>query len=813
MSTQNPLNEFNSYSYHHFLIVADTTERAETIANSPEDFFQFIQTGSAEGLHVLVNPMSSNKLIIQDISWTTIMNADAGASATPNSANSHAEGKMTILEPLGVRFFNKLFDIYRTFGVSSGSMSAVWVLKTVFVGYRDAPYDGEPEYISNLKPMTIYPLQFSAEFTEAGGRYDIEFVAAANGAGSTRVNNSTAITTGGTFNLGGDGATTETVTLETAMKNFETRIEANYEKNYEKIAAMQSKSQNRPLAENAPEKVQYRIYLSDMLKDSTFVMEVPNQQSVGGNGKVPLLAVQPSERLDQTIQRILMMCPKVMDLAKVGDASGNRWLPAIHSKTDTLDPAQNNGVRVRNSFYVQMRQIVTQYDPAKGAEETQEVQTAKGTETQVVDGTSTNNSSPEATAIKQNAIDASNFLEFDYTYTGRNVDVLTYDMRMNFATGFFQTLITPTGVSNTGQYKANENTQTAAATPTMGAGNGTPAVNPGVANTGAVMHSTNPQGVSTYQDIYKRWVQTETVAVQMRIRGNPLLMDSMTLTTADLERALANPNEPNGLAGNWLNGPIVVKVNVRMPVEDEPNVYEPFWYDGFYRILTVNTQFASGDFTQELELIAITDNSMPSVDDSTAQRPRAPSAANEDLSALLANAEPTGDRKPINVLSISSTGIALIKHFESFAAKKYMDNDRYAIGYGHNLTDAEASSGIIRLDSGNVIIDNGITEAQADELLRRDVKKIAENPIHNKVAVNLYQNEYDVLCSLCYNLGSGGILGPNSTLLKVLNRQQYTQVPEQIRQWNKWRRNGVLVVNSGLDTRRKQEAAYWGTTA
>ncbi|MNV94063.1 Phage lysozyme [compost metagenome] len=100
---------------------------------------------------------------------------------------------------------------------------------------------------------------------------------------------------------------------------------------------------------------------------------------------------------------------------------------------------------------------------------------------------------------------------------------------------------------------------------------------------------------------------------------------------------------------------------------------------------------------------------------------------------------------------------------------------------------------------------------QADELLRRDIDKICEAPIHRKVAVNLYQNEYDVLCSMVYNLGSGGILGSDSTLLRLLNQQQYSQIPAQIVRWNKWSRGGEMVVNSGLDQRRKLEAQHWGT--
>lgn len=812
MSTHNPLNEYNSYSYHHFIVVAATSAHAETISNSPEDFFQFVRGGvETPGLAVLVNPMSSNKLIVQEISWTNVMNADSGTRMHSDAINALTEGKMTLLEPLGVRFFNRLFDIYNGLGAGQGGMSAVWVIKTVFVGYRDAPNDGQPEYISNLKPMIVFPTEFLSEFTEAGGRYDIKFVDANSGAGAARVSNGTALP-GGSVNLGGPTATTETVTVAAAMQNLQNYIEQNYKDNYQKVVEAQAKSPNPTMRESVPTQMQYRIRLHEMLQDSSFVMDVPRQQSVGGNGKVPWLAVSPNERLDQYIDRILKMSPQVMNLATRGDSAGVKWLPLINSTTETLDPTQNDGVSSRITFYVTMRKIMTVYDPTTNAETTKEVKTPQGTTTQVVENADTSSVAADSTTLKNEAIDSSSYLEYDYTYTGRNVDVLGYDMRMNFATGFFQDLTTPSGVVKTGQVPATNNVTSGGANQGVyGKPGGAATPNPAIDNSAAALHSTNPQAVATYQNIYKKWVQTETVSVNLKIRGNPLLTDGLVLTPADLERSLSNSSTSSGLASNWLNGPIIVKVNVRMPTEDQ-DAYEPFWYDGFYRVITVKTTFSSGDYTQELALLGISDNSYDPVADSTEARPRGKMPSSEDVSAFAPAAEPTGERLPIQSLHISENGVKMIKTFESFAAKKYMDNTKYAIGYGHNLTEQESATGVINLAKGGaVIINNGITMEQADELLRRDIDKICEGPIHRKVAVNLYQNEYDVLCSMVYNLGSGGILGSDSTLLRLLNQQQYSQIPAQIVRWNKWSRGGEMVVNSGLDQRRKLEAQHWGT--
>ncbi|MNN90457.1 hypothetical protein D3C81_2084080 [compost metagenome] len=63
---------------------------------------------------------------------------------------------------------------------------------------------------------------------------------------------------------------------------------------------------------------------------------------------------------------------------------------------------------------------------------------------------------------------------------------------------------------------------------------------------------------------------------------------------------------------------------------------------------------------------------------------------------------------------------------------------------------------------------------------------------------------------MVYNLGAGGILGSDSTLLRLLNQQQYSQIPAQIVRWDKWEQGGKMVPNSGLVQRRKLEAQHWG---
>ncbi len=140
-------------------------------------------------------------------------------------------------------------------------------------------------------------------------------------------------------------------------------------------------------------------------------------------------------------------------------------------------------------------------------------------------------------------------------------------------------------------------------------------------------------------------------------------------------------------------------------------------------------------------------------------------------------------------MNISNTGIDLIKHFEGCETEAYLCPAGVpTIGYGH----------IKGVQMGDVI-----TEAQAHEMLVEELEEY-ESYINDFVTVSLNQNQFDAMVSWVYNLGSGNLRA--STLLKVLNSGNYSDVPEQIMRWNK---AGGKVLE-GLTRRRQAEANLFG---
>ena len=119
-------------------------------------------------------------------------------------------------------------------------------------------------------------------------------------------------------------------------------------------------------------------------------------------------------------------------------------------------------------------------------------------------------------------------------------------------------------------------------------------------------------------------------------------------------------------------------------------------------------------------------------------------------------------------MKISQEGLSLIKRFEGCRLKAYhCSANVLTIGYGH-------TSGVKETDT--------ITQDEADKLLQEDVEQF-EKYVDDNVTVELGQSQFDALVAWTFNLGVGNLR--SSTLLKVLNNEDYTSVPREMKRWNK----------------------------
>lgn len=117
---------------------------------------------------------------------------------------------------------------------------------------------------------------------------------------------------------------------------------------------------------------------------------------------------------------------------------------------------------------------------------------------------------------------------------------------------------------------------------------------------------------------------------------------------------------------------------------------------------------------------------------------------------------------------VTQEGIGLIKRFEGFSPTVYICPAGYpTIGYGHLVREAEK-------------YEQGITQAEAEELLCRDVHA-AESAVLRLIAVPLTDGQFDALVSFTFNLGAGAL--QRSTLRRKVNRKAHSEVPEQFMRW------------------------------
>lgn len=143
---------------------------------------------------------------------------------------------------------------------------------------------------------------------------------------------------------------------------------------------------------------------------------------------------------------------------------------------------------------------------------------------------------------------------------------------------------------------------------------------------------------------------------------------------------------------------------------------------------------------------------------------------------------------------VTEEGLNLIKRFEGFSHTIYICPAGYpTIGYGHVMLAHEREQ-----------FAAGITQAEATELLRKDVR-IAERAVLRLISVPLTDGQFDALVSFTFNLGAGAL--QRSTLRLKVNRGEHESVPDQLIKWV-WA-GGTK--SKGLYYRRKSEINLYST--
>ncbi|MGE8516730.1 MAG: lysozyme [Alcaligenes nematophilus] len=142
--------------------------------------------------------------------------------------------------------------------------------------------------------------------------------------------------------------------------------------------------------------------------------------------------------------------------------------------------------------------------------------------------------------------------------------------------------------------------------------------------------------------------------------------------------------------------------------------------------------------------------------------------------------------KPIGM---SADGLAILRYFESCELEAYWDADGkvWTIGWG---------------DTGpDVVKGLRITQAEADERLRRRLAREFVPGVLAALTRSVNQAQLDAMVDLAYNIGVSAFQG--STLVRLFNAGDFTGAAEQFPRWN--RSGGKVLL--GLRRRRAADRA------
>jgi len=594
MSTPyNVLSKFRTYSYHHILVICDTVETATSISiadnSTGTSRLNDVVKRSVDGLYsserletdpttkgnyvVMINGMTDAHYAIDELKWESI----TGQRGNNNSGNYTAmvtEGGMVINEPKGVRFLNDIKQTYEA--LNRDHNSCVWMIKTIFVGYNDHHQEkaNQPEYFTNIAPLIFTVVELEAEFNVQGAIYDIKFVNINNGVSKMPQIND--ITSTVKMNL------TKDALLKSAIGKLFEKINFRYNKYYSSVVQDLKAQGIDPLA------IEYEYELSDEYRlDTGYTVDDVQQQTTSDGLTTSGAAMDFSKgiTIENAIKTIMNKCEKIKD-----DAAG---------ETKTKD---KYGFKIRTILKSNKDKYIIKYY----------IERQKLMFSNIFDASKSND--PELQAQLDE-----NTLSLDYIYTGQNIDIIDYSMKMEMGFVFFQQLTNGNNLRAQSEHPTDVVSQVANDKPinvndpdnSDGSKKNIPKKlpifyrknnkNPETANT------KSPKKAAEFQSLLDRHAALENLQSKVKIHGNPALLNSINKVPKGFGKNESTKVEENSVFPHWEKVPALIEINIMMPIEENGVVVkmEPFWYTGKYYVFSVANEFSGGLFTQELEMISM----------------------------------------------------------------------------------------------------------------------------------------------------------------------------------------------------------------
>ncbi len=634
---QNILAKYRSYAYHHILIACDNEAAARFIRGSNSlNVFRDLRSARPVTLDekqnliplinkdnqvqvgsyvVILNGMINSDFVVRDVEWFT--STAASTDQQDKFTSIAVEGKMTVEEPRGVRFMNELngaCDLLQT-----DPTGVIWLLKTVFIGHGIKDGVEFSDYILNLLPLEYIMYNVTGTFDITGGIYEIEFVGANNGA--ARLPQYSRIAKEISFTPPDD-------TLEKSMDALIFHMNEKSRINRNCVIGALKKAYDFVAPEDLEQfrLVEYRIVLEDPYTSSGKYIITGWTDQERDTTKTPgpfKFGVQST--VEQAIRHIMTRCERVHKDLTEGDEDGIRYSFKIHSEITMLGRDVKHSLRKDSNSEQDI--ILVVYRIRRFAEVTNQV---------VKSVLNTKGKRGVDDEVTQDSI-KENLITFDYFFSGKNTDIIDFDLKMEMGLAFLQTIastntigtgtntIVGTKIDNVTLIASPENPKDVASVDSKGKIKEKILIR----SKTPIFPSTNVNNVfeknirgaldsTLFSAMLSRHAALESVEAMVTIHGNPYLMSQTNRRGSDRERK-GNTSEEGDLSiilQNWDFMPGLVKLNIFMPkTTDTPSSTatferERFWYDGYYYLYGINHKFSDGQFTQDLNMVSLPNKSL-----------------------------------------------------------------------------------------------------------------------------------------------------------------------------------------------------------
>jgi hypothetical protein len=635
----NILDRFRSYSYHHILIACDNSQAANRIASNDFDVADFSQLGAPpeevlgdiisteedeEGnvieerqrlgnYVVLVNGLRDSRYTIQTVEWDTVTASSVNNTDRGNSLA--VEGNMLVQEPRGFEFLNMIDGVQNAFDTDATGI--IFLLKTVFVGHTDD--SSLPTVISDIRPLQFMLLDITATFDAQGGYYKLKFVGLNNGASRLPQ-----------ISQAGELAnfTPNSRVLSEVLSEYSTKLTDKAREDYNTVRnAIAEHNDITEEDSNKLRRVVYSIVPQDPYDQDIYVLDNFDPQTTedGTEESVGPIHMGTSFTVEQAIQRIMALCKRVQDELREG-IEGVRYRYKITSSIEMtkISPDQSDN-NTTNEEVLNVTYYIKRFPDLTNAS--------------ITDLLGGNRSNTEVTEEQIR----DNLITFEYLFTGKNVDIKNFDMKLNQGLLFLQTLRTTDntqtqleklrgeGYSNkdvlNGQMGAKrydsaddeDDDQPARRPLTVSSIRARTPIFPGTTFNDVVSKNIGqPENTSTFNAALQRHAALETLQTRLTIRGNPYLMSQTNKPAGEpVDERTTSDDEDRSirLMRNWDRIPALAKINIRMPRNSEtlsstnaPDLVK-FWYTGYYYIFSMKHKFDKGEFTQQLDMLSMPQNS------------------------------------------------------------------------------------------------------------------------------------------------------------------------------------------------------------